>query len=96
LDAGSKVLTTEFICLGDKKRSYGIVRGLPNSHIDRLWEEHSRVRLPEEGCNLKVGDLVEIVPAHACPTVNLATDLVCVRGGYVVDKWEIAARGRVQ
>jgi D-serine deaminase-like pyridoxal phosphate-dependent protein len=96
LDAGSKVLTTEFLCLDDKRKSYGIVRGLPKSYIDRLWEEHSRVRLSEEGYNLKVGDLVEIIPAHACPTVNLATDLVCVRGGYVVDKWEIAARGRVQ
>ncbi len=96
LDAGSKALTAEkgpFSSAGD---SHGVIRGYPDCQIDRLWEEHGRVRLTADARHLRVGDLVEIIPTHVCPTVNLARQLVCVRRGRVEETWAVAARAQVQ
>src|SRR5438309_9180070 len=42
----------------------------------------------------RVGDLVEVIPAHVCPTVNLAERLVCTRQGRVVDTWAVRSEER--
>lgn len=96
LDAGSKVLTAERGPFSSKGDSHGVLRGYPDCQIDRLWEEHGRVQLTEDARRLRVGDLVEVIPAHVCPTVNLARRLVCVRDGRVEATWEVAARAEVQ
>jgi D-serine deaminase-like pyridoxal phosphate-dependent protein len=96
IDAGSKALTAEHGPFSSRGESHGVIRGYPDCQIDRLWEEHGRVQLTPEAGRLRVGDLVEVVPAHVCPTVNLAERLVCVREGRVVGAWEVAARARVQ
>ncbi len=96
LDAGSKVLTAERGPFSSRGDSYGVIRGYPDCQIDRLWEEHGRVQLTEEARRLRVGDLVEIIPAHVCPTVNLAQRLVCARRGRVEATWMVAARAQVQ
>jgi D-serine deaminase-like pyridoxal phosphate-dependent protein len=54
------------------------------------------VLLTEDARRLRVGDLIEVIPAHVCPTVNLAERLVRVRQGQVEGTWEVAARARVQ
>ena len=96
LDAGSKALTAEHGPFSSRGESHGVIRGYPDCQIDRLWEEHGRVQLTEEARRWRVGDLVEIIPAHVCPTVNLAERLVCVRQGRIVDTWAVAARAQVQ
>ena len=96
LDAGSKVLTAERGPFSSRGDSHGVLRGYPDCQIDRLWEEHGRVQLTDEARRLRVGDLVEVIPAHVCPTVNLAKRLVCVRGGRVEATWDVAARAAVQ
>jgi D-serine deaminase-like pyridoxal phosphate-dependent protein len=96
LDAGSKALTAERGPFSSRGDSHGTIRGYPDCQIDRLWEEHGRVQLTEEGRRLRVGDLVQIIPAHVCPTVNLAERLICVRQERVVGTWAVAARARVQ
>ena len=96
LDAGSKVLTAERGPFSSKGESHGVLRGYPDCQIDRLWEEHGRVQLTEDGRRLRVGDFVEVIPAHVCPTVNLARRLVCVRNGRVEATWDVAARAEVQ
>lgn len=96
LDAGSKVLTAERGPYTSRGESFGVIRGYPDCQIDRLWEEHGRVQLTEDGRRLRVGELVDIIPAHVCPTVNLAERLVCARHGRVEETWAVAARARVQ
>lgn len=96
LDAGSKVLTTERGPFSSRGESHGVMRGFPDCQIDRLWEEHGRVQLTDEARRLQVGALVEVIPTHICPTVNLAERLVCVQEGRVVGTWAVAARARVQ
>ncbi len=96
LDAGSKALTAERGPYSSRGDSHGVIRNYPDCQIDRLWEEHGRVQLTDEARRLRVGDLVEVIPAHVCPTVNLAERLVCTRQGRVVDTWAVAARAQVQ
>jgi len=40
-----------------------------------------------------LGAQVAVVPNHVCATVNLADELVVARGGAMVDRWRVAARG---
>ncbi len=96
LDAGSKALTAERGPFSSRGDSHGVLRGYPDCQIDRLWEEHGRVQLTEDARRLRVGDIVEVIPAHVCPTVNLARRLVCLRDGRVEATWDVAARAEVQ
>jgi D-serine deaminase-like pyridoxal phosphate-dependent protein len=45
---------------------------------------------------LRVGERVRVVPAHVCPVVNLTDELTVIKDGVVVDRWRVAARGKVQ
>lgn len=93
IDAGSKTLAL------DASRShagYGYIVGHPEAIIERLSEEHGMVTLPPGEPGFAVGDRIEIIPNHVCPTVNLTDELVIVRDGHVVDRWPVAARGKVR
>jgi D-serine deaminase-like pyridoxal phosphate-dependent protein len=93
IDAGSKTLAL------DASRShagYGYIVGHPEAIIERLSEEHGMVNLPPGVSGFNVGDRVEIIPNHVCPAVNLMDELLIVRGGRVVDRWPVAARGKVR
>jgi D-serine deaminase-like pyridoxal phosphate-dependent protein len=46
------------------------------------------------GTSLAVGEKVAFYPFHVCTCVNLADELVGVRGGKVEKVWRISARGR--
>jgi D-serine deaminase-like pyridoxal phosphate-dependent protein len=67
--------------------------------ISRLSEEHGIIEVGGDAAtaaaDVAVGDRLRILPNHACATTNLHRTLVVVRDGDVVDRWEIAAGGRV-
>lgn len=93
LDTGSKCLAM------DPSRSHpghGYIVGHPNVHIVKLSEEHGVCTVPEGETGFEIGDRVEIIPNHICPTVNLMNELLIVRDGHVVDTWAVAARGMVR
>lgn len=58
----------------------------------RPSEEHLPMQL-EGGERPPLGTLLRLVPAHVCPTVNLADRAVLHRGAEVVDIVAVAARG---
>lgn len=91
LDAGSKVLTSD---LAPDRPGHGHIVDYPDAVIERISEEHGVVRLPESARGLKVGDKVEIIPNHVCPTVNLQDELYLIRDGEVVETWPVIARGK--
>jgi D-serine deaminase-like pyridoxal phosphate-dependent protein len=62
----------------------------------RLSEEHGWLRLDPAGSDVKIGETLEIVPVHACPVANLADELTVVRDGTVIERWAVAAAGRVR
>ena len=41
-----------------------------------------------------LGSRVRAVPNHVCVAVNLVDEVAVVRGGELVDRWQVAARGR--
>jgi D-serine deaminase-like pyridoxal phosphate-dependent protein len=96
IDAGSKVLTTEKRVKDNDDPGYGFVEGLPGTQITALWEEHGVMQLDEDGRQLAVGDVIEIIPNHVCPTINLADVWYGVRRGVVEKEYSILARGKVR
>ncbi|MCO5215633.1 MAG: alanine racemase [Thermomicrobiales bacterium] len=93
LDAGSKTLALD---PNAGHKGYGYIVGHPDVIIDRLSEEHGACVLPEGEEGFEIGDTVEVIPNHICPTINLMDRMAVVRDGEVVDYWQVAARGRVQ
>ncbi len=57
-----------------------------------LSEEHAIVR---RAVDWRVGDVVEIIPSHACTTCNLHRQFYVHEDGRVVDVWPIEAAGRL-
>lgn len=90
IDAGSKTLSSD---KGAYTDGYGFIPGLPNVRIDRLSEEHGVLELPP-GTAIAVGDCIDIIPNHVCPTVNLVDELIGIRGGQVEIVIPVEARGK--
>jgi D-serine deaminase-like pyridoxal phosphate-dependent protein len=103
LDAGSKTLTTDLARGAGDVSGFGVVlESLESTQpdhsllIERLSEEHATVRVRSGESRLKPGDLVRIVPNHACVVSNLMDEVWLVSGNYALDRIDIAARGRIQ
>ena len=103
LDAGSKTLTSDLAKGAGDVSGYGQVleslaaaRPDPSLLIERLSEEHAAVRIREGGSPLRPGDLVRIVPNHACVVSNMVDEVWLVSGDEAVDRLDVAARGRIQ
>jgi D-serine deaminase-like pyridoxal phosphate-dependent protein len=91
IDAGSKTLTSDLLGL----TGYGHVLGRDDITIDQLSEEHGRL-VSTGSIGLNVGDRLRIVPNHVCVVTNMV-DAVFVTGAGVsgVEKWPVAARGKI-
>ena len=63
---------------------------------DWFGDEYGRVAVPEGAPALRVGDVLEIVPSHCDPTINLFDRIHVVEGEAVVDLWTIDLRGKSQ
>ena len=91
IDAGSKTLGGEVALAG----GYGRVRGAPDVRVVRISEEHGVLRVPFAS-PWRIGDRLEIIPAHACAVPNLADQLIGIRGDVVERRIPIEGRGRNQ
>lgn len=91
IDAGSKALTTDDPLKGD---AYGYVITNPSLKIINLNEEHGYVVYNPEETKVEIGDLVEIIPNHACVVTNLANQVFLYEGDQLLKAIEVAARGR--
>lgn len=91
LDSGSKMLTSDLFGL----QGHGLVVGRPDISIPRLSEEHGHLVFSGEGESVTVGDVLRIVPNHACVVSNMVDHVHLVRGEFYVQKEAVAARGTV-
>jgi D-serine deaminase-like pyridoxal phosphate-dependent protein len=93
IDAGLKAMSSDTIAVAG---SVGVVcdRALvpvPDIAFAEANEEHGF--LTGRGvAALSVGDVVRVVPNHACGTTNMWSHVVAARGGRVLDDWSIDAR----
>jgi len=86
LDVGSKGVGSEF---GPPR-----IQGHPEVEISHpLAEEHCVVR--NAPATWRVGEVVHLIPSHACTTCNLYRYLHVCEDGRVVDVWPIEASGRL-
>jgi D-serine deaminase-like pyridoxal phosphate-dependent protein len=105
LDCGSKTLSSDgargFTPLpghGAIFRDLAVQAGQqPDSDllIERLSEEHATVRVASGMTSLEPGDLVRVIPNHACVVTNLVDEL-WLRDGDHVEPLPVAARGKIQ
>lgn len=94
LDAGSKTLSSD-PTVSAEETGFGRIMEHPAAVIHTLSEEHGHVDVDACPAPPAVGDVVTILPNHVCATVNMHDTVVVHRGGRVVGRWPVAARGRV-
>lgn len=76
---------------------HGVLKDNPAVCLSSLSEEHGVFQ--SEGDELKkyrVGDKIEVIPAHVCPAVNLFDSAYLCSHGRATDMVVIAARGKMQ
>ena len=93
VDAGIKAMSSDAIAAAG---SLGVVcdralRPVPGVEFPEGNEEHGFLAVGGSAA-LAVGDLLRVVPNHACGTTNMWSHVVAARGDAVVDDWAISAR----
>lgn len=91
VDAGTKILTSDLFGMSH----YGMVLGRPDLSIVSLNEEHGRLEC-SNGKAPPVGELLRIIPNHACVVSNMVDRIHLIRGEYYVRAEPVVARGRVE
>lgn len=93
-DSGSKTLTNDGGRGFAAAPGYGTVLDDDTLLIERLSEEHATVKVQGGHTTLAPGDLVRILPNHACVVSNLVDEAWLLENGEVTPL-PIAARGRI-
>ena len=91
IDAGSKTLSSDLLGM----TGYGLIRDYPEAVITGLSEEHGHVDLSACTAKPEVGEIVSIVPNHACVVTNLFDQVHLHRNGALTAIVAVDARGRV-
>ncbi|RLC07953.1 MAG: D-TA family PLP-dependent enzyme, partial [Deltaproteobacteria bacterium] len=98
IDAGSKALGLDKGAHGTGLlEGYGIITDLesrkkiPGLVLTRLSEEHGIIEAPRDN-PLKLGDIIRIIPNHACSAINMYSHSLVLENGKITDRWELAAR----
>ena len=103
LDSGSKTLTNDLARGITPTPGHGSILTsiegpqVPDEDlvVERLSEEHATVRVRSGDHALRPGDLVRVVPNHACTVSNLVESAWLVDGSDAVGPLQISARGRI-
>jgi D-serine deaminase-like pyridoxal phosphate-dependent protein len=98
LDAGSKALTSDRMIVNHSPATHGTVFTADGrtGQIVRLSEEHAIAAFASPGDAPSIGERVVIVPNHVCPVINMFETATIVSDGSVVDRWSVAARGKLR
>lgn len=94
LDSGSKTLTNDPAEVSGEGR--GLIVEYPDAALYQLHEEHGFVDLSRCERRPEVGEVVTIIPNHACGTTNVHDEVVAHRKGRIVGTWPVAARGKLR
>ncbi|MCL6576061.1 alanine racemase [Kyrpidia sp.] len=98
IDAGAKTLALDQGAHGSSGlEGFGVLCGKEGLRVTRLSEEHGVIERPNSGVELpRVGEVVELIPNHACPVVNLTRRLGVVGEAGWEGWWSVDAQGRVE
>ncbi len=98
IDAGTKSLTAcqSFSGIASSE-GRGRLKEHPEIFLNRISEEHASFDIPEgSGLSYFIGDKIEIISNHACPTSNLFHTIYGVKKGEVVTEWPVLAQAKSQ
>ena len=95
LDSGSKTFTND-PAEEASGGGHGLIVEYPDAHLYTLSEEHGHVDVSACSSRPDVGEVVTVIPNHACGCTNLHDEVVVHRGGHVVGVWPVAARGKLR
>lgn len=73
-----------------------VVRGVQGAQFMFAGDEYGKLIFDGPRHDVRVGDVIELVPSHCDTTVNLHDVYWVVRDGRLEDVWPIAARGRIR
>jgi D-serine deaminase-like pyridoxal phosphate-dependent protein len=91
IDAGAKSLTKD---LPAYLQGYGMLPAYPDGCIERVFDYHGVVSFPAGAARPSLGEVVAVVPNHACPVVDLYDYFIASRSGSAIGRWPVDARGR--
>ena len=95
LDAGAKALVSQNrpagICA---TAGFGAVKGAEHITVANLYDEHAVINSAELKERVRVGDKIELIPSHICPTVNLYDSAWLVSRGKLLGTVPVECRGR--
>ena len=92
IDGGSKTFSDAASIHGP---GFGRLVQCPEALCEKMNEEHGYLKLAGSGFSPSAGDLVDVIPNHACTTVNMHHLLYGVRNGRVEEIWPVAAQGKI-
>ena len=90
LDGGSKSINSETV-----DGQFGYIVEYPTARLHKVNEEHAYVDFSDCEAMPQVGDTLHIIPVHTCVVTNLHNQIYGVRGEFVEEVWDVAARGLV-
>ena len=90
LDCGSKTLAAD-----QNSSGHGYIVEYPQARIYKLNEEHAFVDLTACDQRPAIGERVHVIPVHACVVTNLHNRVFGLRGEFIEEIWNVAARGLV-
>ena len=91
IDAGAKSLTKD---VPSYLAGFGTIPAYSDGVTERVSDYHGQVRFPAQAQMPQVGEVVAVVPNHACPVIDLFDSFIVTRSGEVVGRWQVDARGR--
>lgn len=74
----------------------GTIKGFAGVHIFNVYDEHAIIYSKPFHDAVNIGDKVEIIPVHICPTCNLQEVAYLVSNGEVVEEIPVLCRGKLK
>ena len=97
LDVGAKGLTAQRRSIGITAcEGVGTIKGFAGVHIFNVYDEHAIIYSKPFHDAVNIGDKVEIIPVHICPTCNLQEVAYLVSNGEVVEEIPVLCRGKLK
>jgi len=93
VDAGSKTLSSDLLSAGPRSGYGRLVER--DAILNKLNEEHGFV-VTDDYDGFEVGRVFSIIPNHVCTCINMHDEVLLARGGSIVGRWKVAARGKVR
>src|SRR5699024_5707206 len=93
IDAGSKTLALDKGANGnDSIQGHGLILENPDLVIGSISEEYGIIKVAGDK-DVQIGNILTIIPNHACPVANLIEFYRLHDNGELIDNWEITVRG---